>query len=99
MLGLGTVFSFNLWADFYPLGNFATFAGKTVFDLIDYLTANVLMPLGGMCIALFAGWFMRKRSLLDELQLRESGLFRLWHWLIKFPVPAAIALVFLANLT
>jgi NSS family neurotransmitter:Na+ symporter len=99
LVGLGTVFSFNLWEKFYPLGALSGFAESTVYDLIDYLTANILMPLGGMLIAVFAGWFVRKKTLLAELNSSHSGLFRIWHWLIRIPVPAAIALIFLANLT
>ena len=46
LLGFGTVFSFNLWGDWYPLDGFETFAGKTLFDVQDYLTSNVMLPLG-----------------------------------------------------
>ena len=39
-----TVFSFNRWQDFHPLDQFETFAGKTVFDLLEYLTNNIMLP-------------------------------------------------------
>ena len=49
LLGIGSVLSFNIWAEVKPV------AGKTIFDLVDYLTANLMMPIGGMLIAIFAG--------------------------------------------
>jgi len=57
-LGLITVLSFSTWEDVYPLGSFATFAGKTPFDLIDYLVSNVMLPLGGVLYegSLFKIW-------------------------------------------
>ena len=99
LVGLGTVFSFNYWSELYPLEGIPTFATKTVFDLIDYLTANILMPLGGMLIAVFAGWYVAKDSLLEELQVSDGGWFGLWHWLLRIPVPVAIGMIFMANLT
>jgi len=98
IVGLGTVFSFNYWNDLHLLGTFQPFVGKTFFDLIDYLTANVLMPLGGMCIALFAGWFMTRRTLLDELAITDGRLFACWHGLLRIVVPGAIGAIFIANL-
>jgi len=57
LAGLGTVFSFNIWDE-------ATLWGKTVFDLLDYLTSNIMLPLGGLFIAIFAGWVMKSSSIL-----------------------------------
>ncbi|MCK4587213.1 MAG: sodium-dependent transporter, partial [Gammaproteobacteria bacterium] len=68
LAGLGTVFSFNIWAE-------ATLWGKTVFDLLDYLTSNIMLPLGGLFIAVFAGWVMKSSSTADELSLGESIAF------------------------
>ncbi|HIF11320.1 MAG TPA: sodium-dependent transporter [Sneathiellales bacterium] len=98
LVGLGSVFSFNNWADFTPLGIFPTFANKTVFDLLDYLATNILLPLGGMLIAIFAGWLMAKKSTLDELGLTDGPVYRVWRFLVRFVSPVAVGLVFLFNL-
>src|SRR5690606_14339037 len=55
-LGLLSVFSFNLLADVHPLGNLRLFAGKTFFDLFDYICSTLFMPLSGVLVALLAGW-------------------------------------------
>lgn len=88
LVGLGTVFSFNIWAE-------ATLWGKTVFDLLDYLTSNIMLPLGGLFIAVFAAWVMKSTSTADELSLGEGIAFPLWRFLVRFVTPVAVIIVFL----
>ena len=98
LMGLVTVLSFTTWEHTYPLGRFEVFAGKTPFDLIDYLVSNILMPLGGMLYALFAGWWLTKETLLDEIGLGDGAMFRLWLLLVRVIAPLAVAAVFVFNL-
>jgi NSS family neurotransmitter:Na+ symporter len=63
--GLSSVFSFNIWSGWHPLAAFPTLAQATVFDLLDELTSNVLLPLGGFALAIFAGWALPPR-ILDQ---------------------------------
>jgi len=90
VIGLGSVVSFNEWSDFMPLGMFAIFEGMTVFALIDYFTANIFMPAGGILIALFVGWRMQVNTLREELPLMGPGLFQVWLWMIRVVAPLAI---------
>ena len=92
LLGIGSVLSFNIWAEFKPI------AGKTFFDLMDYLTANLMMPIGGMLIAIFAGWYMRRSTLADELRISNPLLFASWRFLIRIVAPLAIAGILVTNL-
>ena len=55
LCGLPTVLSFNYWATWHPLAAVPLFAEATVFDLLDHLTSNMMLPLGGISLALFAG--------------------------------------------
>jgi NSS family neurotransmitter:Na+ symporter len=89
-IGLLTVFSFNIWSDIHPLGHFRTFEGKTVFDLIDYFTANLMMPLGGILMALFVGWLVKPTVLAEDLSFGSSLLANAWLWMIRIVVPLAI---------
>ncbi|GAA0793274.1 sodium-dependent transporter [Marinobacterium sediminicola] len=97
VLGIASILSLNLWSDVTPLGMFALFEGKTIFDLLDYLTANILLPLGGLLVAVLVGWFMSKQALQNELSLSE-GSFRLWYSTLKFITPIAVLVVFFYNL-
>ncbi len=97
-IGLLTVFSFNIWSDVHLLGRFEAFAGKTVFDLIDYATANLMMPLGGILMALFVGWRIKPAALTKDLSFGSSALFTAWLWMIRIIVPLAILWVLYTSL-
>jgi NSS family neurotransmitter:Na+ symporter len=94
VLGLASVLSFNLWSDFHPFGPMPLLGGKSVFDALDYLTQNIMLPLGGILIAVFAGWVMRTAASADELGVSADSLtYRVWHMLARFVAPVAIAVV------
>ncbi len=92
VLGLATVFSFNLWADVRPI------AEMTVFDLIRYLCISVLAPLGGLLYALFAGWWLPEALLLEELGLSRGSLYRTLRFLMRYVTPLAIGAVLIAGI-
>ena len=89
-IGLGSVLSFNELADLAPLGMIAGFADSTIFDLIDYFTANIFMPVGGIFIALFVGWRMHVSTLREELPVMGPAVFQVWLWMVRVVAPAAI---------
>jgi NSS family neurotransmitter:Na+ symporter len=97
-IGLLTVFSFNIWSDVYLLGQFKAFENKTVFDLIDYATANLMMPLGGILMALFVGWRIKPQLLAEDLSFGNELLFTVWLWMIRIVVPLAILWVLYSSL-
>jgi NSS family neurotransmitter:Na+ symporter len=96
--GLATVFSFNLWADIRPLGMFAAFENKTIFDLLDYLVSNLLMPLGGIVVCILAAWILPAAVTRAGTGIVGEKTFKLWKWLARYFAPLIIALVFLVNL-
>jgi len=90
LLGIATIFSFNVISE-------VKLFGKTFFDLLDFLTANIMLPLGGLFIAIFATWVMSRQSSKDELALfgnAEVGYW-LWYFLTRFITPIAVIVVFL----
>jgi neurotransmitter:Na+ symporter, NSS family len=95
LLGICSIFSFNLWSGFKPLSFIPAFHDKTVFDLLDGLTANVMLPLGGLLIALFAAWQMSRRTCREELDLTDGALFKGWYFMIRYVSPLAVLIVFL----
>ena len=79
------------------IGNFKealTFFGKSFFDLLDYLSSNIMLPLGGIIFAIFVGYFM-KFELLKELFLPYMGeiVFKIWYFLIRFVAPVLVFVV------
>lgn len=96
--GLGAQFSFSILSGFTPLDKFPMFVGKTIFDLMDFTTANILIPCGGLLIAVYAGWIISRESIQEELGLGQSRTFTIWRLLVRFVAPVAIILVFIFNL-
>ncbi len=89
VLGLGTILSFNIWQNRIWFGNW------NFFQLLDAITADFLLPLVSLLLALFVGWRMRPEILRVELS-RESGLFfSLWLFLLRYVAPPAIGLILL----
>lgn len=87
LLGLGSVLSFNIWSDI-------KMAGFTIFDFLDFLTANIMLPLSGLLIALFVGYVM-KRELVDfEMQGTAPMVMKLWRATLRYIAPVAISAVF-----
>jgi NSS family neurotransmitter:Na+ symporter len=91
ILGLATVFSFNIWSD-------VTLFEKTIFDLLDFATTNVMLPLGGLLIALFASWTMSKTTMVNNVGIENPTLFKIWHFILRFLAPVAIVAVLVNGL-
>lgn len=74
-------------------------AGMNFNDASDYFSNQILLPLGGLLIAIFAGWFMRPQYSRDEFTtLTETG-YRIWYFLIKFVVPPVLLTIFILGVT
>lgn len=91
VVGLGSAFSFNIWSDVTLL------PGKTFFDTMDYVSNNIILPLGGMLIALFMGWFLDKKILDDELSDVSPGLRTALSILVRLVAPVAVLVVFVMS--
>ena len=87
-IGLFSALSFNLLSEF-------TIFGKNFFDATDFLTNQIMLPLGGIFIAIFVGWIMKKEHVLDELGFQENFIFKAWYFSVRFVAPTLVGLVFL----
>jgi NSS family neurotransmitter:Na+ symporter len=74
LAGLATVLSFNEWSAVHPLRAIGRYADATIYDIVDDLTSNVLLPLGGLLFAVLCGWVLSDRVLGEELGLRRGTL-------------------------
>jgi NSS family neurotransmitter:Na+ symporter len=88
LLGFGTVLSFS------HLSEFKFFKG-TIFDNLDFIAVNVMLPLGGFFLTVFAGWIMCQNSSADELDPDAGPLYRVWRILARYVSPVAVVLVLL----
>lgn len=95
LLVVGSVACFSVFSILsYNVMGEAGFGGKNFNDIMDYFSNQILLPLGGLMIALFAGWGMSRAATRDELGAISDGVFALWHFLIRFVVPPAVLVIF-----
>ncbi len=98
LVGFGTIFSFNIWADWHPLSFIPTLEEAHVFGIIDHLVSNIWLPIGGLAFSLFAGWVLPKSRSMQELGLGSGLLYKAWLITARFIAPLVILAIFLVNL-
>ena len=94
VLGVACSLSFGAWSGL-------TLFGLNIFELFDFTASKIILPIGGIIICLFTGWYLDRK--LVESELTNGGtirfrLFRLYYFIIRFVAPLAIAAVFLREL-
>ncbi len=97
IVGQGTVLSFNHLADFHPLKLLPVFAERNIFEVLDYVVSNLMMPIGGVLVAVLAGWSLRREVTVAAFA-RDGWTYRAWRALTRYVVPLAILAVLLVNL-
>lgn len=83
------------------IGRGWTIFGMTLFDLLDSLTADILLPIGGLCTAIFAGWYMDRNILHDQITnngTRNKTVYRIVTVLLKYVCPVLLSVIFIYNL-
>ncbi len=88
-VGLAAALSFNVWASVRLLPTIPGFADKSIFDILDFSIASLLLPLNGLLIALFAGFALSKTATQSEMRA-SSTLYALWRFAIRAIIPIGI---------
>lgn len=93
MLGVPSALSLGPWKD-------VTIAGKGILDAMDYLASNIMLPMGGVLIALFVGWSIAGRAVEEATSdgAHPFPLAKVWIFICRFAAPAAVAWVLISGL-
>ncbi len=91
LLASVSALSFGPWSE-------VQIAGMSLSALLDFVPNQILLPLGGVFIAVFAGWQMSRTATVEELGLGEGSGYLLWRLLVRFVAPLAILVIFVAGL-
>jgi NSS family neurotransmitter:Na+ symporter len=89
VLGLGTVFSFNIWSDFFVVGEL------NFFGFVDYLSQNIMLPLGGMLITIFAVWLLPKDMVNRQLGISSPAMSWAWRIVAGILAPLGVLAIFI----
>ncbi len=87
------VLTFLAW-----LGGVASIYTSFMFDLLDTLTSQIMLPLGGLVIAIFVGWLMRRAIVSSEMDAEGHPLFEIWLFLVRYVSPVLVAIVLVVGL-
>ena len=88
IIGIGTILSFNIGAEIKIFN-------MTIFELLDYLTSNILLPMGGIMITIFVGWLVAKENIDVELEIKSNILRFIWYFSARIVAPIAVIFVML----
>ena len=91
--GVLSSLSLGVWDDKFFNLNF--------FDLLDFVTAKLMLPLGGLLVCLFVGWYLKRSVSFDELTnygLQKATYFPIYMFVLRYFAPIAIALIFVNEL-
>jgi len=91
LAGIPSALSFNIWSEFTAWG------GKNIFEILDSLASNFMLPVGGFFIAIFAGWVLTHGEKEAEIKKAENAFhfYDIWHVLIQYVTPVALLIVLL----
>ena len=90
VVGLGSIFSFNIWTEKRILGfNF--------LEGIDYITNNIMLPMGGFFIALLVGWLIPYEFIKENVKFSNLQ-FKIFYFSLRYISTSAIILIFLYSI-
>jgi len=98
LMGIAAALSFNVWSELRPLGFLSLMSEKNIFNVLDFVVSNLLLPVNGLLIALFAGWVISGKVLGDELAMRNQALFAYLRFVLRYVAPIVIGLIFYTSL-
>lgn len=94
IIGIVASLALGVWSDY-------KIAGMNFFDALDFLTAKIMLPVGGMMTALFVGWVLNRQIVRDEVTnygSLKAGYYPVYIFILKYIAPIGIAAIFLNEL-
>ncbi len=73
-----------------------TWNGKSFFDWVDYITASIMLPLGGLVMAVFIGFVVEKQRVESILRPQLGWAFDAWYFSLRYITPVAMFIVMLS---
>ena len=94
ILGVASSLSLGDWSGF-------TIFGKNIFDSLDFLTAKIMLPLGGMLASIFVGWILDKKIVKEEISnsgTLKASYYKIFIFILRYIAPIGIAIIFINEL-
>jgi NSS family neurotransmitter:Na+ symporter len=99
LVGILSLMSLGEWSNFYPLDFIPAFEGKTIFDALDFMAANILLLIGATFTSILMGWLVPKALKLEETGIKEGLGYTIWLTLLRFVIPPILLVSLVLGIT
>ena len=90
IVGIPSALSYGVLSDF-------TIANRSIFDFVDFITNSIMMPVGGLIISIFAGYYYSKKIAQDELETSPI-IFTIWRLSVRYIAPIGILFILIRGI-
>lgn len=88
-----------MFSNIKEYASYVTFNGKGFFDILDFSSSSILLPLGGIAIAVFVGFVMQKERVYSVLKdYMSDRMFNVWYFSVRYITPIAVSVVMINKL-
>ncbi|MBX3713255.1 MAG: sodium-dependent transporter [Lysobacter sp.] len=91
-LGLFSALGFNVLSGIRPLGQ------DSILDATNLIANDILLPVGGLLIAIYAGWRLNRQRLREQMHGAPGWVYTIWIWLLRVVAPLAVTAVLVVKL-
>lgn len=90
LIGLTTIMSLGEWSDFYPLSFIPALAEETIFDLLEWFAANILLLVGAALTSIFFGWLVPKKIKLEGMGISDGKFYWYANVMMRYIIPPVL---------
>jgi len=98
LIGITTIMSLGEWSDFYPLSLVPALAEETIFDLLEWFAANILLLIGAALTSIFFGWLVPKKTKLEGLGIRDGMFYTYVNTMMRYVIPPILVVALILGL-
>ena len=98
LIGITTIMSLGEWSDFYPLSFVPALAEETIFDLLEWFAANILLLIGAALTSIFFGWLVPKKTKLEGLGIRDGMFYTYVNTMMRYVIPPILIVALILGL-
>lgn len=98
LIGITTIMSLGEWSDFYPLSFIPALAEETIFDVLEWLAANILLLIGAAMTSIFFGWLVPKKLKLEGMGIRDGVFYAYANTMMRYVIPPILVIALILGL-
>jgi NSS family neurotransmitter:Na+ symporter len=97
-IGIATIMSLGEWSDFYPLSIVPALAEQTIFDLLEWFAANILLLIGAALTSIFFGWLIPKKTKLEGFGVSDGVFYTYANTMMRYVIPPVLVVALVLGL-